>query len=58
MEEIAIVKKRTRLWPILLAILLLAVIVLAVMWLSGNQTADIGWNEIIEFGRRNTSGIA
>jgi hypothetical protein len=59
MEEISIVKKRSRLWPIVLAILLLVVIVLAVLWLMGNQTTpDVGWNQVIELGRRNINGIA
>jgi hypothetical protein len=58
MEEITIVKKRSRLWPTLLAILLLAVIVLAVLWLMGNQPTVDAWNEVIELGRRNVSGTA
>jgi hypothetical protein len=60
MEEIAIVRKRSRLGPILLAILLLAVIVLAAIWLlAGNQSAaDIGSIDIINFIRRDARGIA
>ena len=58
MEEITIVRKRSRLWPILLAILLLVVIVLAVLWLMGNQSTVDVWNQVIEIGRRNASGTA
>jgi hypothetical protein len=59
MEEISIVRKRSRLGMVLLFILLLAVIVLAVLWLMGNQTTtNIGSNDVIEFGRRVTSGTA
>ena len=57
MEEIAIVRRRSRVWPIVLAILLLVVIALAAIWLTGNRpSSDIGWNEVIELGRRNFSG--
>ena len=60
MEEIAIVKKRSRLGPILLAILLLVVVVLAAIWLlAGNQpAADIGSIDIIDFIRRDARGTA
>ena len=59
MEEISIVKKRSRFWPVLLAIVLLVVIVLAVLWLVGDRTiTDVGWNDVIELGRRYSSGTA
>ena len=59
MEEISIVRKRSRLWPILLAILVLVAIVLMVLWLMGHEpTASVGWNEVIDLGRRNISGTA
>jgi hypothetical protein len=58
MEEIAIVRKRSRVWMALLVILLLAVIVLAVLWLTGDARTDVGWNGIIEFGRRSINGTA
>jgi hypothetical protein len=59
MEEISIVRKRSRLWVVLIAIVLLAVIVLAVLWLMGNQgTTNIGWNDFIDVGRRSISGTA
>ena len=59
MEEITIVRKRSHVWTALLVILLLAVILLAVLWLMGSDVrTDVGWNEIIEFGRRNINGTA
>ena len=59
MEEITIVRKRSHVWTALLVILLLAVILLAVVWLMGSDVrTDVGWNEIIEFGRRNINGTA
>jgi hypothetical protein len=59
MEEIAIVRKRTHIWTALLVVLLLAVIVLAVVWLMGNEArTDVGWNGLVEFGRRSTDGTA
>jgi hypothetical protein len=59
MEEIAIVRKRSHVWMALLVILLLAVIVLAVLWLMGGDArTDVGWNGIIELGRRSINGTA
>ena len=59
MEEITIVRKRSHVWTALLVILLLAVILLAVVWLMGSDArTDVGWNEIIEFGRRTINGTA
>jgi peptidoglycan/LPS O-acetylase OafA/YrhL len=58
MQEITIVRRRTRIWPILIALLVLALIVLAVLWLMGSQpVTDVSRNELIELGRRSTSGI-
>ena len=60
MDEISIVKKRTRVWPIVLTILLLAIVVLAVLWFIGSSArTDLGWHEVTDLiGRRNISGIA
>jgi hypothetical protein len=59
MEEITIVRKRSRLWPVLLTILLLAVVIFVVLWLMGNERiANVVSNGIIEFGRRSISGTA
>ena len=35
MHEITIVKRRTRVWPIVLALLVLALIIVAALWLTG-----------------------
>lgn len=35
MHEITVVKRRTRMWPIVLTLLLLAFIVLAILWATG-----------------------
>jgi hypothetical protein len=59
MEEIAIVRKRSRVWTALLIILLLAAIVLAVLWFMGSEArTDIGWNGLIEVGRESINGTA
>jgi hypothetical protein len=59
MEEITVVRKRSQMWTALLVILFLAVIVLAVLWLMGSDArTDVGWNGIIEFGRRSINGTA
>jgi hypothetical protein len=60
MDEIAIVRKRTRVWPIVMAILLLLLAALAVWWFMGGTTqTDFGWNQVIEeITGRDVSGIA
>lgn len=60
MEEISVVKKRSRLWPILLAILLVVAIVLIALWLMGSNTTttDIGVNGLFELGGRSVHGTA
>jgi hypothetical protein len=34
MEEIAVVKRRTRIWPVVLLLILIALVVLAVLWMA------------------------
>ena len=60
MEEITVVRRRSRVWPLLLTLLLVAVIVLAALWLMGTQPVDVGWNELNELTqleRRSSIGI-
>ena len=35
MEEISIVKRRTRIWPVVLLLIVIALVVLAVLWMAG-----------------------
>jgi hypothetical protein len=35
MEEIAVVRRRTRIWPVVLLLILIALVVLAVLWMAG-----------------------
>jgi hypothetical protein len=58
MEEITIVKRRSAVWPILITLFLLALIVLAAVWMMGDRPVDVSFNQVIELGRRSTSGTA
>ena len=59
MEEISIVRKRSRVWAIVLAILLLVAIVIAVLWFMGDQSrAASNLGDVIELGRRSISGTS
>jgi peptidoglycan/LPS O-acetylase OafA/YrhL len=40
MEEITVVKRRARLWPMLLMLLLVVLIVLAALWMYGERTPN------------------
>jgi hypothetical protein len=58
MDEITVVRRRSRVWPIVIALIVVALIALAVLWMMGNQpVVDIGWNQVLELGRRSTRGI-
>ena len=58
MDEITVVRKRSRVWPIVILLLVLALAVVAVLWLMGNQPAlDVGWNLVTNPGGRSTNGI-
>jgi len=35
MEDISIVKRRTRIWPVVLLLILIALVVVAVLWMAG-----------------------
>ena len=35
MEEISVVRQRTRIWPVVLLLILIALVVLAVLWMAG-----------------------
>jgi hypothetical protein len=35
MEEISVVRRRTRIWPVVLLLILIALVVLAVLWMAG-----------------------
>ena len=59
MDEITIVKKRTRIWPILLTLRIIAVLVLVVLYIIGARSmTTVGWNDIVEYGRRSARGTA
>lgn len=64
MEEISIVRRRSRLWPIVLAVLVLAAVVLAALWFIGSRpAADIGWHDpvrhqLIDIDERRHLGAA
>lgn len=55
MEEISIVKRRSRVWPILITLFLLALIVLAAVWMMGDRPVDVSYDQPIEL-ERSASG--
>jgi hypothetical protein len=58
MEEITIVKRRSRVWPILITLFLLALIVLAALWMMGDRPVSVSWDQPIELEWRSTGGTA
>lgn len=54
MEEITIVRRRSRLWPILFVLILLALAVLAALWLLGGPApVDFGFNQFVELASKD-----
>jgi len=48
MERLAIVKRRTRVWPILLTLIVLAIVVLAIVAIVGDRwPVDIGLGRLM-----------
>jgi hypothetical protein len=49
MDEVRIVKKRTIVWPIVAAVVLLALVIAFVMFRNSGATQDIGWNGVMDW---------
>jgi hypothetical protein len=48
MDEVRIVRKRTHVWPIVIAVVVLA-LVIAYVFFMNQPTGEIGWNGIMHW---------
>ena len=59
MEEISIVRRRSRLLPVLLIVILLAILVVAALWFFGDAAPEtFNFSSLMELERRLTGGTA
>ena len=63
MDEVRIVRRRTHVWPVVIAVVILALVIAFVLLMNkGAATNNIGWNGVIEWqaaaGQGGEYGIA
>ena len=51
MDEVRIVRKRTHVWPVVIAVVILAAVIAFVLFLNrgADATRDLGWNGVMEW---------
>jgi hypothetical protein len=50
MDEVRIVRRRTHVWPVVIAVVVLALVIAFVLLMNeGATTNDLGWNGVIEW---------
>ena len=50
MDEVQIVRKRTHIWPIVIALIVLAlVIAYAIFAVGGGTRSEVGWNGVVHW---------
>ena len=57
MDEVRIIRRRTHVWPVVIAVVILALVIAFVLLMNnGTATNDVGWNRVIEWPARATQG--
>ncbi len=51
MDEVRIVRRRTHIWPVIIAVVILALVIAFVLFMNrgADATRDIGWNGLMEW---------
>jgi hypothetical protein len=49
MDEVRIIRKRTHVWPVVIAAVILALVIAFVLLMNNGTSNDIGWNGVIEW---------
>jgi len=49
MDEVRIVKKRTHVWPIVIAVVILALVVAYMLFMNNGAGRDVGWNGVMDW---------
>ena len=48
MDEVRIVKHRTHIWPVIIALVVLALVIAYVLFAMNGPANQVGWNELRE----------
>ena len=59
MDEVRIVKHRTHIWPVIIALVVLALVIAYVLFAMNGPASQVGWNEqphVIGAGAPMTTG--
>jgi hypothetical protein len=51
MDEVRIVKHRTHIWPVIIALVVLAIVIAYVFFAMNGPANEVGWNELRPDGR-------
>ena len=49
MDEVRIVRRRTHVWPVVIAVVILALVIAFVLFINRAPTSDVGWNGIMQW---------
>ena len=50
MDEVRIVRRRTHVWPVVIAVVILALVIVFVLLMNkGASSNNVGWNGVIEW---------
>jgi hypothetical protein len=47
MDEVRIVKHRTHIWPVIIALVVLALVIGYVLFAMNGPSGQVGWNELL-----------
>lgn len=49
MDEVRIVRKRTHVWPVVLAVIVAALVIAYMVFMNDGSSRSLGWNGVIEW---------
>jgi hypothetical protein len=50
MDEVRIVRHRTHVWPVIIALIVLAIVIGYVFFAERGPAGQVGWNQVVESG--------
>jgi hypothetical protein len=58
MDEVRIVRRRTHVWPVVIAVVILALVIAFVLFMNnGGVSTQQGWNRVIEGAAPAAQGV-
>jgi hypothetical protein len=58
MDEVRIVRKRTHVWPVVIALVVLALVIAFVLFMNHTGAGNVGWNGIMHWPLGDPSVMA